>query len=1262
MGMSLISRRVKKHIQSINLERDINLARQKYEEGMYNDSFDIFEQLADSFPLESVEILAEVYDKYKLLPRKSRWDLYQSRLFDFEIRKGDKVLDIGSGHNPFPLATHLADISLSDHSYGRAGVPFKHIDNKPVYEFAVENIPFADKEFDFVYCSHVLEHSVDPQRACEELMRVAKRGYIETPSRAKDLWLNSAIISNHKWNLRIENDVLVFDEYDENEAKGLQNDILMSMHVEPQTKREKAFSALIYLKADFMNTMMIWENNIAYKIRSKKKFFNPDIPHDSSKASAKINDNSSNLNVNTSRKEEVKTEKKLKFLQVHTFYSAYLDNFYSRYSISGMKYREHLNTLLSDGFSSVHLIAPYMSGYNYDSKIIIANDLRLQSKWLNEADNRNQFNGQLIDLLKMQIEEERPDVLYLSDPITFDSRFIRKLNYKPSMIVGWRAADIPEGTDWSEFDLILTGLSRMLEIAKELGAKKGEYFFPGCPKLDSVNAQLKDRTNDLVFCGSWTSDQHTKRNDYLLHLAEYCIRHNDPFRFKLFLSGEIEKLNPAVRKYNNPSIFGNQMYQVLSNSKITFDSRGEIRHKKSTGGIHGFEDIAKEESINMRIFEATGCGSLLIAEEQKNIHKYFEPGKEIVLFNGKKDLIDQIKYYLSHEDERQEIANNGHLRCVNEYSLEKRAGELDKIIRNNMEEKKWASEKPFQVNLQSDYQIINEIHELLNKKDLKNSFARIIEAKKQNRKIENLDALRGIYFILTKDLSSAKQSLLEELVLFPNNSVAKRLLAEIENGNSEAISVFDQEFEELYVSISQYTMLGKERLYNLFINSKRICQENIPGDFIECGVARGGSSALLALIIKKYSVSQRKLYSLDTFEGMPQPSQEDIHEGIPADETGWGSGTCTGTVENLLNLSEKLGVQDIIVPVKGLFQDTLPELSKKIGRISFLHMDGDWYESTKAILENVYDNVVSEGFIQVDDYGHWEGCRKAVDEYFKKHSISVKINQIDATGVWFQKPAEGIQNNRRPLRMVNIGCGSRFHKNWLNMDVVPLDESVKQIDIMRGIPMEAESADVIYHSHLLEHLPKHMAPGFISECYRVLRKGGVMRVVVPDLEQIARLYIEYMEKALGNDKKAEARYDWIMLEMFDQTVRNYSGGEMLKYWQREIIPEEGFIIERAGSEAKSVIDSVRKNGSRGNTGTVETDPGKIGAFRLSGEVHQWMYDRYSLGRLLKDAGFNNIKVCKADESRIPGFNAYLLDIEADGSVRKPDSLFMEAIK
>jgi predicted SAM-dependent methyltransferase len=256
------------------------------------------------------------------------------------------------------------------------------------------------------------------------------------------------------------------------------------------------------------------------------------------------------------------------------------------------------------------------------------------------------------------------------------------------------------------------------------------------------------------------------------------------------------------------------------------------------------------------------------------------------------------------------------------------------------------------------------------------------------------------------------------------------------------------------------------------------------------------------------------------------------------------------------------------------------------------------------------------------------------------------------------------------MKLLNLGCGNRYHPSWVNVDIHPTGPSVVVHDLERGIPFPDNSFSAVYHSHLLEHLPKADAPGFLRECLRVLQPGGILRVVVPDLEKIARLYLEALDGALKGDEVAETRYDWILLEMLDQMVRDQSGGEMLKYWKQNPMPAESFVIERVGSEVLEALAALRQQGTDGHAGQSEggsgaheeRDPTRLGEFRLSGEPHQWMYDRYSLRLLLQEAGFHDMRVCRAGESSIPGFNSYLFDIEADGSVRKPDSLFMEGQK
>ena len=249
------------------------------------------------------------------------------------------------------------------------------------------------------------------------------------------------------------------------------------------------------------------------------------------------------------------------------------------------------------------------------------------------------------------------------------------------------------------------------------------------------------------------------------------------------------------------------------------------------------------------------------------------------------------------------------------------------------------------------------------------------------------------------------------------------------------------------------------------------------------------------------------------------------------------------------------------------------------------------------------------------------------------------------------------------MKLLNLGCGRRYHPDWINLDLVTSGPCILTHDLRCRLPFPDTEFNAVYHSHLLEHLSKRHVPFFLHECYRVLQLGGIMRVVVPDLEQIVRLYLTFLEKALEGDDQSEKRYEWILLELFDQMVRIQPGGEMLRYWKQNPMPAEDFVIERLGSEVLTALTILRsENAEPKSLDDNEPDDQRIGRFRLSGEVHQWMYDRYSLKALLQSTGFQKIRVCRADESDIPDFNSYLLDIEADGSVRKPDSLFMEARK
>lgn len=288
------------------------------------------------------------------------------------------------------------------------------------------------------------------------------------------------------------------------------------------------------------------------------------------------------------------------------------------------------------------------------------------------------------------------------------------------------------------------------------------------------------------------------------------------------------------------------------------------------------------------------------------------------------------------------------------------------------------------------------------------------------------------------------------------------------------------------------------------------------------------------------------------------------------------------------------------------------------------------------------------------------------------------------------------------LPYLNLGCGPNYHRSWVNLDLNPPAPEVTRWNLEKGVPFSPETFEVVYHSHLLEHLPKPRAEALISECARILKPGGIIRIAIPDLEAIARAYLDKLESALKGNAGAHADYEWMLLELLDQGGRDRPGGEMESYLSRETIENREFVLSRIGSEgeglmsspkapnrdnrflkrlaSKSLLQIATKLRAEGFTGIlwrlraalasllVFATAGKaglrafrVGLFRSSGETHQWMYDRYSLSVLLERSGFSEIKVCRHDESRIPDFFSFALD-SADGRSRKPDSLYIEAVK
>lgn len=260
---------------------------------------------------------------------------------------------------------------------------------------------------------------------------------------------------------------------------------------------------------------------------------------------------------------------------------------------------------------------------------------------------------------------------------------------------------------------------------------------------------------------------------------------------------------------------------------------------------------------------------------------------------------------------------------------------------------------------------------------------------------------------------------------------------------------------------------------------------------------------------------------------------------------------------------------------------------------------------------------------------------------------------------------------------LNLGCGDRFIKSWINLDFVAQLPWVNRHDLRQSISLCDSSLSFVYHSHVLEHLSPVAGGRLLAECYRILRPGGLLRVVVPDLEQKARRYIESVEEALNDGQESTlACHQWMIIEMIDQMVRTLPGGEMIRFMRSGRAAE--FVSARIGDEYYKADRDTSASEERPVFGVrqriralirkramewlrIIPEDAAAARFRGLGELHLWMYDRVNLASSLQAAGFKDIAIRDAFNSAKPDWtvDGVYLDVEG-GAARKPDSLYMEA--
>ena len=247
-------------------------------------------------------------------------------------------------------------------------------------------------------------------------------------------------------------------------------------------------------------------------------------------------------------------------------------------------------------------------------------------------------------------------------------------------------------------------------------------------------------------------------------------------------------------------------------------------------------------------------------------------------------------------------------------------------------------------------------------------------------------------------------------------------------------------------------------------------------------------------------------------------------------------------------------------------------------------------------------------------------------------------------------------------RRLNLGCGDVFHTDWTNIDVLDSTGKLLKYNLNLGIPFCDDTFDFVYHSHIIEHFTHKRGRFFLEECFRVLKDGGIFRIAFPDLEAIARNYVKALDDIKAGVADAQARRRWMTIELYDQIVREKSGGEMLEFMRQQPVPIADFVISRMGKDTAGTIEFFKMHPQPLKKELLTATTLDYNPFKNCGECHKWMYDFYALKETLEEIGFRDVNKMEYNTSCDEDYLKYNFDQDNEGHIRKPDSCFIEAKK
>jgi spore maturation protein CgeB len=368
----------------------------------------------------------------------------------------------------------------------------------------------------------------------------------------------------------------------------------------------------------------------------------------------------------------------MKFLILNCDYHEFINWLYAQHpGLERQPYEHQMRARNESLFGVADFYSSNLSKLGHEVWDIHANNDSMQKAWADEHGLKMDFGPKwqfrlrrgivpwvsrvrgawVYDILKAQIEHYHPDILLNQAMDNISSSFLKEMKPHVRLLMGQHAAPLPEGEDFSCYDLVVSSLPNLVDYFRRMGVSAEPHGLGFEPR---VLHRLRNggSKEPITFVGSLTL-----HHDGRVRLLESLCR---SLETKIYGTG-VHYLpeDSFIRQRYQREAWGVDMYQILFDSKIT---------------INHHIGMAASYANNCRLFEATGVGTLLVTDWKKNLHEMFEPGKEVVSYHTPEECVEKIQYYLEHEDEREEIARAGQERTLRDHTYYQRMQELVKIV------------------------------------------------------------------------------------------------------------------------------------------------------------------------------------------------------------------------------------------------------------------------------------------------------------------------------------------------------------------------------------------------------------------------------------------------------------------------------------------------------------------------------------------------------------------------------------------------------